>query len=409
MRWGTMVLAVGLLSSSGVGASPALAQAAHGREMSVVDAVTTALRDNPGLRAARLSRQVAASEIDIARQRPNPDVLYEGTRETPHHALTLSLPIETAGKRLRRVAVSAAVAATTDADIALIEADVRASTKRAFYALLVAQLRQQLGQDLLAIGTRARDVAQARVQAGDAARMELVQVELARARLENDATGLSAEVAAAGSELNALLGRPPASAVLALGPTDPQDLDALLGAPASIAGDSPEVVAVDRRAAEARARVDLANVLRTPDLVAQTTATYKAPPDFMYGWRVGASVTVPLFHRSAAGLTRERTAAEQARLNAAAARVAIAGRLAAVTARIRGLWAQRRRELDVLVPQAQELADMAEEAYRSGQIDLTSLLQTLQASRDVRMRTLDTVLSLQLGLADWERTSGVTR
>ena len=164
-----------------------------------------------------------------------------------------------------------------------------------------------------------------------------------------------------------------------------------------------------RRAAEARARVDLANVLRTPDLVAQTTATYKAPPDFMYGWRVGASVTVPLFHRPAARLTRERTAAEQARLNAAAARVAIAGRLAAVTARIRGLWAQRRRELDVLVPQAQELADMAEEAYRSGQIDLTSLLQTLQASRDVRMRTLDTVLSLQLGLADWERTSGVTR
>lgn len=408
MGWRAVVSVV-CAAGIGLGGSTALGQTANEGEMSVVDAVTTALRDNPGLRAARLGRDVAGSEIAIARQRPNPDVLYEGSRETPHHALTLSLPIETAGKRGRRVAVSQAAAAVTDADIAVVEADVRASAKRSFYALLVAQFRQQLGQDLLAIGTRARDVAQARVQAGDAARLELVQAELARARLENDAAGLSAEVAAAGVELNALLGRPPGSPVLAVGTTDPQDHDALLGAPASIAGDNPDIVAVERRAAEAWARVDLAKALRTPDLVAQTTATYKAPPDFTYGWRVGASVTVPLFHRSAAGLRRERAAAEQARINAEAARVAIDGRLAAATARIRGLWNQRRRELDVLVPQAQELADMAEEAYRSGQIDLTALLQTLQATRDVRMRTLDTALSLQLGLADWERTSGVTR
>lgn len=76
----------------------------------------------------------------IARQRPNPDVLYEGTRETPHHALTLSLPIETAGKRSRREGVAQAASQTTDAGIAAAEADVRASTRRAFYALLVAQL-----------------------------------------------------------------------------------------------------------------------------------------------------------------------------------------------------------------------------------------------------------------------------
>ena len=75
----------------------------------------TALRDNPGLRALRLGRGVVASDVPLARQRPNPDVLYEGTRETPHHALTLSLPIETAGKRGRREDVAEAEAQTTDA------------------------------------------------------------------------------------------------------------------------------------------------------------------------------------------------------------------------------------------------------------------------------------------------------
>lgn len=375
--------------------------------LTVDEAVATALRDNPGLRALRLARGIAASDIQIARQRPNPDVLYEGTRETPHHALTLSLPIETAGKRGRREGVAQAAAQTTDAGIAAAEADIRASTRRAFYALLVAQLRSTVAQDLLGIGTRATGVAEARVQAGDAARLELVQADLARARLENDAAAVAAEAEATRVELNGIMGRAPSMPMTLAGSVEPDDIGSVLARVTAPATTNPDVVVVDRRLVEARARVELAKALRVPDPIAQATLTYKAPPDFTYGWRVGASVTMPLFHRSTAVLGREQRSLDQAMATKDATILSTEARAVAAAARLKGLWDQRRRETTVLVPRSQEVASMAEEAYRAGQIDLTALLQVLQTSRDVQLRTLDTALALQLAIADVERATGV--
>jgi len=169
-------------------AAPAEARAQEPTVIFTLDtAVATALRENPSIRALRLARQVAEADIRVAGQRPNPDVLYEGARETPHHALTLAVPIEAEAKRNRRIAVAGAVAHTTDAETALAEMDLRSSVRQSFFVLAVAQERVSITLELLEIGERARGAAEARVQAGDAARLELVQSDLARARLENDA------------------------------------------------------------------------------------------------------------------------------------------------------------------------------------------------------------------------------
>ena len=379
------------------------------RPLTLEVAVETALRDHPGLRALRLARGVVASDVQLAQQRPNPDVLYEGTRETPHHALTLSMPIETAGKRGRREDVARAGAQTTDAEIAAAEADLRANVRRSFYGLLIAQLRATVTRDLLAIGTRARGVAEARVQAGDAARLELVQAELARARLENDAGAVAAEVEAVGAELNAILGRAPAAGLTLTGNADPDDVEAVLGSATAADRANPDLAVAESRVGEARTRVDLARALRVPDPIAQATVTYSAPPDFTYGWRVGAAVTLPLFHRSAAAVNRELRVLDQAMAAREATTLAADARAVAAAARLKGLRNQRQRELAVLVPRSQEVARMAEDAYQAGQIDLTALLQALQTTRDVQLRTLDTALALQLAIADVERATGVVR
>jgi hypothetical protein len=46
---------------------------------------------------------------------------------------------------------------------------------------------------------------------------------------------------------------------------------------------------------------------------------------------------------------------------------------------------------------------MAEDSYRSGQTGLTALLQSLQATRDVRRRALDAALEYETARADLEQ------
>src|SRR6266542_3105748 len=51
--------------------------------LSLPEAMTLAMQHNPSLIAARLGRAVSAAEINVARERPNPDFTLEGERETP--------------------------------------------------------------------------------------------------------------------------------------------------------------------------------------------------------------------------------------------------------------------------------------------------------------------------------------
>jgi hypothetical protein len=100
--------------------------------LSLPQAIDLALAANRALAAARLARPIAAANVAVARERPNPDLLLEKLRETPHEAATLSLPVETAGKRGRRIDVATADAATGEAEIARTAAATRNQVRRAF-------------------------------------------------------------------------------------------------------------------------------------------------------------------------------------------------------------------------------------------------------------------------------------
>jgi outer membrane protein TolC len=64
------------------------------------------------------------------------------------------------------------------------------------------------------------------------------------------------------------------------------------------------------------------------------------------------------------------------------------------------------RYRDVILPQAQQVEQLAQDAYQFGQTGIAALLQALQASRDVRLRAVDTAAQFQTALADLERAIG---
>jgi cobalt-zinc-cadmium efflux system outer membrane protein len=117
-------------------------------------------------------------------------------------------------------------------------------------------------------------------------------------------------------------------------------------------------------------------------------------------------VTLPIFTTHNALVAVEETTLDQLNAERQAALLRITGDVtaAAVTADTQRQLYTRYR--DQILPQALQVEQLAQDAYQLGQTGVAALLQALQATRDVRLRSLDAVSQLQTALADLERAIG---
>jgi len=402
----TSVLVVALLGAASVPAAPLAGQpAVAAPAMTLEEALSVSLAANRVLAAARLGREEALTRQEVARQRPNPELALEESRDTPRDSATVSLPIERGGKRQRRIAVAQAQARSNEAEIARLTATTRNQVRRTYFALAAAERRVHETAEIQGLAERARDAAHARLEAGDVPRLDALQSELAAAQAASEADKARGLVAGARADLNALLARPPSSPLtvsteLEAGRVPPAEAATTLALAAST-----ELAALDQGIAEQKARAELARAEAVPDLTAAAGVTHHSPPDFDWGWRGSLTFTLPIFTRRAQVRLEEATLARlKAERDAAAARIRSEVYATAANAEVQRLALLRYR--DEILPRAAEVEAMAEDSYRSGQTGLAALLQSLQSVHDLRLQAVQAGADYQNALADLERAIG---
>jgi cobalt-zinc-cadmium efflux system outer membrane protein len=169
---------------------------------------------------------------------------------------------------------------------------------------------------------------------------------------------------------------------------------------------STELAVLDRQIEAQRARLMLAQALRAPDVIPTAAFTHDAQPEFTYGWRVGVAVTLPILTSHKAGVAVERATLDQLMAQRQATQVRITRDVTAAAAAAEAQRLAYVRYRDLILPQAQQVEQLAQDSYQLGQTGIAVLLQALQASRDMRLRSLDAVSQFQAALADLERAIG---
>ena len=386
--------------------APCAARAQSAAPLTLDAAIARAIASNRSLAAARLALPGAVAGVGVAGERLNPELSYEYAKETPHQAIAAAFPIELGGKRRRRIDLANATVSAQEAEIAKTAVDLRDRVRRAYFALVGSNRRVALADDIVGLATRVREAAQARFNAGDVPRLELVQAELALVESENEASAARGEARAATGELNVLLAQPIDTSIVPADDLSRGGLPSLDAAIALATGANADLIVLDRQIAEQTARRDLAVALRSPDVTAGAAYTYDAQPEFSQGYRASVALTVPLFTRHNAAVAVED--AELARLKTArqATAIELGGTVAAALARATAARDQLLRSTAESLPRAQEVERMAQDSYSSGQSGLVTLLQALQFTRDVRRRNLDAGTEYQRALADLERAIG---
>jgi cobalt-zinc-cadmium efflux system outer membrane protein len=184
--------------------TPARAQEAP---LTFPSALDLAIASNLDLAAARRGRAVREAEVKTAGQHPNPDLVFESTKDTPHQMLSLDVPLEP-WKRSRRIDLAREELKLADVDDAAAMQALRRSVRLAFYGLLAAEEGATLAQSMVEVATRVHEVAQARFEEGAAPRLDVMGAELGLARAKADLELVRSARLAAQAELNGLLNRP---------------------------------------------------------------------------------------------------------------------------------------------------------------------------------------------------------
>jgi cobalt-zinc-cadmium efflux system outer membrane protein len=410
------LLALSILAWGGLAAAqPAgLAEAAQATVIDLPTALRLAL-EQPGARAAAHEVAAAEAEASQAGRLPNPELDYQregrqaGWRTT---TILIRQPLELGGKRQARIDLAEGASALARGELALRRGELRAGVRAAFYALLLAQEKQQLAEAGAALARRSVEIAARRVQAGKISPLDETRARLAAVDAASESTRAGAELLIARTRLGALVGQAGTPALTAAG--DPaalpllKPLAALLpGAGNTGVGNMGAVRQARLRLAAQEAQTEVERAARIPDLTLSAGRQREEEGPQARGRTViGLSVPLPLFDRNQDRLLASLRRADKARDELAAAEVDTAVRIAETHTRYELASAEARLLAADVIPSAQSAHALTLTGFEYGKFSFLDVLDAQRTLFQVRSRRSDALLAAWQAWADIERLAG---
>jgi len=386
--------------------APSLAAGQDRTEREIVELI---VRDGPRARAIRAEAEVTRREQLARLAYPNPAVTWsrEGAGFTEFFQAEQSLPLFGVRASLARAGVAAAAAAEADRDVRLWQ--LRAEAGAAVARLAAEQARAESAAVQIREIERLIEILRTREAEGEGSRFDRLRAEQELRDIRQQATAASAAVAEARATIAGLL---PAGIVVTTFAFAP---------PATAASESSTIPSVDAlivRASSARAELRaLTQATQQAASEAEAARRSRLPAPTLFGGLkradnegtrerggvFGVTVGIPLFDRGDREAARwsaegERVAAERA---ATERRIhsEIAGAVDVLTLRQAALAQEDPAP-------AKELAQIAEVAYREGEVGILELLDAVRTAARARDRAIDIRLDARLARIALERVVG---
>jgi cobalt-zinc-cadmium efflux system outer membrane protein len=311
-----------------------------------------------------------------------------GTDSSVDIEVGFEIPFELGSRRSKRVAFAQAGVqrekyATGDVRLQAVAASVSA-----YYRVLQAEERLRFSRDRKTLADEQFRTAKERHLSGDVAQFEVNLAQTETARAESDISAAQGRVALARTALAKTLGLPAMTDLQIVGDLRERSLfDAIRSAPAPRERDDLLALRADIDAS--LAAIALAEADRLPDLAFRMSYKREGNDNIALG---GITVTLP-FLNPRPGLVQE------ARIQNQRAHLSAEVRQATISAEIEGarlaydaaVAAVRRLEADGLTLQ-QENERLADESYRAGKINLSTLLQVRRDALEMRRDYLERLL-----------------
>ncbi|MEZ4575898.1 MAG: TolC family protein [Vampirovibrionales bacterium] len=178
-------------------------------ELTLSEAIQTALQNNPSYQAAVAQLEVSEAQLLSAKSSyPNPSIVTDNAPPEKTYRIGIEQTILLGGDRRKRIAVATAQQDVLRAEIQTTALQLRASVRQAYTRLYTAQECYKVYEQLLALAQTLLNVAEKREKAGDIALVDVLQVRLLMLDAKNDWQAAQYDLTQARNELNTLLNQP---------------------------------------------------------------------------------------------------------------------------------------------------------------------------------------------------------
>ena len=379
------------------------------------EALSQAAQHNPELESYSLEIRAREAESLQAGLRQNPLVTFEAENvfgsgpfsgiDAAESTLLISQTVELGKKRALRRQVAEAETDVAQRDFDMAKADVLARTSNAFFAVLAAQERRRLSEDLLDLATRVLTAAEERVAAGRGAQTETIRPRILVREQQIALDKARRELAASRGALAALIGREKADFGPAAG-----DLSEFFAPPSSIElekllSDSPQIA---RQIAESERRqqtIRLVEARQIPDLDIDVGARYLRESDDT-ALVFGISIPLPLFDRNQGAIAAARSRAAQARADERRARMQAKAALLAAHQEMSGARAEAEALRDDILPASRQALEAAEYGYRAGKFGLMEVLDAQRTLVEAQEQYLESLSTHHRAASELQRILG---
>lgn len=423
-KYGLLAAAMSLLLCATAGP-------AQGEEISLQQAVETAIQNNAELNAFRKEEGLREAAKTRAGLLPNPTLevgLESGalTGNSGENAFSLGLSQEflLAGKREKRLTLAQKELEVYRWQLADRERLLRLDAKSRFYQVLLAVRKLKLAEGGIELNRHLYQVAKERLAVGDIPELELnlVQVELARS--EGAKTAALEAVLASRAELSLLLGGSEVEPALPTGSLEAG------GAVKEAQADlfrlalerRPDLKALRAEAEKGSAELSLAQAEGVPNLSAglglkrDTTAVEVAGlegKDTSYTVGLTLSMPIPLFDKNQPGVREASVRRDSAGSRLAAAVKRVEREVATAYASLSNAEALLSLYLRNVMPQLEENLKLTSEAYQLGEVPVLTVFEEQKKYLEVNQGYLEALNQRQQALfkleaaAATELTGGV--
>ena len=390
--------------------APQSAAAAAAEPLSLPKAIELALEGNPEVAAAKRQWEATEGQVLQGRSRPNPELAYslEDTRsKTRTQSWQLNLPVELGGKRAARTKAAEKTREQAQAQLAELQATVRANVAAAYFDVLTAQERLVLARDSAALAKSSTDTVSKRVAAGKVSPVEESKARVAEAGVRVELAQAASEQRNALSRLFALLGRIDAPYTVLEGkaenlPSVPSlaDLQPLIS---SAPGVVLARIEVDRR----KALTALEQSKRVPD-VTVSVGMQRSNETQRNVLLFGVSVPLPIFDRNQGNLLEALKLEDKARDELQAASVRLHSEVAQGQERLSTITAEVQSLQQDVLPGAKSAYDAATIGFENGKFNFLEVLDAQRTYFTAKSQYLKALGEAHRAAADIDRLLGAS-
>ncbi len=390
--------------------APQSAAAAAAEPLSLAKAIELALEGNPEVAAAKRQWEATEGQVLQGRSRPNPELAYslEDTRsKTRTQSWQLNLPVELGGKRAARTKAAEKTREQAQAQLAELQATVRANVAAAYFDVLTAQERLVLARDSAALAKSSTDTVSKRVAAGKVSPVEESKARVAEAGVRVELAQAASEQRNALSRLFALLGRIDAPYTVLEGkaenlPSVPSlaDLQPLIS---SAPGVVLARIEVDRR----KALTALEQSKRVPD-VTVSVGMQRSNETQRNVLLFGVSVPLPIFDRNQGNLLEALKLEDKARDELQAASVRLHSEVAQGQERLSTITAEVQSLQQDVLPGAKSAYDAATIGFENGKFNFLEVLDAQRTYFTAKSQYLKALGEAHRAAADIDRLLGAS-